>query len=266
MAEGNYRNRWPLPGQGAGVLRLGERFRLDGLVAEAAFTRVWQATDELLCRPVRIHLLPPGRPVPGGVAATVSAAARVTDPRLSRIFDADYRTDCPYIVSEWAPGTDLEDLMATGLPSPALAAAIVADAAEALARAHRAGVAHLRLGPRSLRWGGSGVKVSGLGIEAALSGACATDPAAADTAGLARMLYALLTGCWPGPEATRLPPAPLNRGRPCPPRRLRPGVPDALNDITCAALTSGGTPGWLAEGLLRSRPPARPRRQELLAA
>ena len=94
--------------------------------------------------------------------------------------------------------------MLSGLPHPALAAAMIADAADALAIAHRAGRPHLRLTPRSLRWDPrSGLKITGLGLDAALCGAnAADDPVAADTMALARMLYALLTGYWPGDEAT----------------------------------------------------------------
>jgi hypothetical protein len=107
--------------------------------------------------------------VSGEVVAGISAAARLNDPRLARIFDADYRTECPFVVSEWAPGTPLEDLVIGGLPSPAMSAAIMSSAAGALAVAHDAGRPHLCLNPRSLRYGRTGVKVTGTGIEAVLS-------------------------------------------------------------------------------------------------
>ena len=127
--------------------------------------------------------------------------------------------------------------MLSGLPSPALAAAMIADAADAVAVAHRAGRPHLCLGARSLRWDtSSGLKISGLGIDAALSGTNAADPAAADTVALARMLYAMLTGCWPGDEPTALPAAPRHKGRVYTPRQVRAGVPGVLDAITCHAL------------------------------
>ena len=215
---------------------LGGRFRLDERIAAGALSP-WKATDALLCRPVTIHVLPRGAPVPEHVVEAVQAAARVNDPRLATIYDTDYSTEDPYIVSEWTPGTHLEDLVLAGLPSPALAAAVIADAADALAVAHQAGRPHLGLGPRSLRWDPSrGVKISGLGIDAALSGIAAADPAAADTAALARMLYALLTGYWPGDEPTVLPAAPRHKGRVYTPRQVRAGVPGVLDAITCYAL------------------------------
>src|SRR6516162_3637181 len=190
---------------------LGGRFRLDERIAAAGALSLWKATDALLCRPVTIHLLPRGVPVPAHVVAAVQAAARVNDPRLATIYDTDYSSESPYIVSEWTPGTHLEDLVLSGLPRPALAAAMIADAAGALAVAHQAGRPHLCLSPRSLRWDTrTGLKITGLGIDAALSGADvsgtgAADPGAADTMALGRMLYALLTGFWPGDEPTAIP-------------------------------------------------------------
>jgi hypothetical protein len=232
-------------------MRLGDRFRLDERVNTAAdfpertpggraATRtladgpvVWKATDELLRRPVTVHLLPRGLPVPPHVVGAVRAAARVSDPRLATIYDTDCSPAGPYIVSEWTRGTHLEDLVLSGLPSPALAAAMIADAADAVAVAHWAGRPHLCLGPRSLRWEtGSGLKITGLGIDAALCGATAADPAAADTVALARLLYALLTGFWPGDEPTALPPAPRRKGRVYSPRQVRAGVPGVLDAIT----------------------------------
>src|ERR1700730_17697369 len=73
--------------------------------------------------------------------------------------------------SPGAPATHREALLLPGLPTPALAAAMIADAADALAVAHQAGRPHLRLTPRSMRWdNASGLKITGLGLDAALCG------------------------------------------------------------------------------------------------
>jgi hypothetical protein len=243
----------------SGTLReemwLGGRFRLDERIGvseriggpfvssgQADGLSLWKATDRLLGRPVTIYLLPPGHAVPPDLIKAVQAAAKVTDPRLATIYDTDFGAECPYIVSEWTPGTHLEDLVLSGLPSPALAAAMVADAADALAVAHRAGLPHLRLTPRSLRWDHhSGLKITGLGLDAAWYGpdageALVADTVLADTRALGRMLYALLTGCWPGGEGTALPPAPRHKGQVCTPRQVRAGVPARLDAITYRAL------------------------------
>jgi hypothetical protein len=228
--------------------RLGGRFRLDERISlwevgGSSGVSLWKATDLLLCRPVTIHLLPQGRPVPRGVVQAVCAAAQVSDPRLATIYDTDFRIERPYIVSEWTPGTHLEDLVLSGLPGPALAAAMIADAADAMAVAHRAGRPHLRLTPRCLRWDNDrGLKITGLGIDAALLGALEGveedgDDPLADTRALGRMLYALLTGCWPGPAgSTALPPAPRYKDRVCTPRQVRAGVPAILDAITYRAM------------------------------
>jgi hypothetical protein len=261
VAVENATGRAGVPSGGPGpTIWLGGRFRLDERVTTAGGLSVgqgslWRATDALLYRPVAIHLLAGGVRVPAHVMAAVQAAARVNDPRLATIYDTDYDLEGPYIVSEWTPGTHLEDLVLSGLPSPALAAAMIADAADALAVAHRAGRPHLCLSPRSLRWDtGSGLKITGLGIDAALSGvdtagAHAADPAAAavaDTMALARMLYALLTGYWPGDEPTALPAAPRHHGHVYTPRQVRAGVPGVLEAITCRALQLQATSAVLS--------------------
>ena len=257
-----------------GRFRLDERISLDDQVSgfpgpcgssrEARGLSLWKATDQLLSRPVTIYLLPAGR-VPRAVTDAVQAAAKVSDPRLATIYDTDFDEQCPYIVTEWTPGTHLEDLVLSGpfppaLPQPALAAAMIADAADAIAVAHRAGRPHLRLTPHSVRWHpGCGLKITGLGLDAALCGsteeaergAAAQDPVAADTTALARMLYALLTGYWPGDEPTALPPAPRHKGHVCTPRQVRAGVPALLD-----AIAYRGLQGQAADAPLRPQTPA----------
>ena len=273
-----------------GRFRLDERISLDDQVSgfpgpcgsswEARGLSLWKATDQLLSRSVTIYLLPTGR-VPRAVTDAVQAAAKVSDPRLATIYDTDFDEQCPYIVTEWTPGTHLEDLVLSGpfppaLPQPALAAAMIADAADAIAVAHQAGRPHLRLTPHSVRWHpGSGLKITGLGLDAALCGsteqaerasaeqaerasaeqaergAAAQDPVAADTTALARMLYALLTGYWPGDEPTALPPAPRHKGHVCTPRQVRAGVPALLD-----AIAYRGLQGLAADAPLRPQTPA----------
>ena len=81
------------------------------------------------------------------------------------------------------------------------------------------------------------MKITGLGIDAALSGASSrTTRRLADTHRLGMLLYATLTGHWPGPDCPTLPPAPVADGLPCSPRQVRAGVPAALDEITSQAL------------------------------
>ena len=106
---------------------------------------------------------------------------------------------------------------------------------------------------------GSGLKITGLGLDAALCGATA-EPAScdgrrADTMALARMLYALLTGYWPGDEAPGTPPR--CRRRPgtraaCARRgRSAPGCPPCWTPSPTARCS-----GQAADAPLRAQTPA----------
>ena len=201
--------------------RLGGRYRLEDRVNDSGGWSGWKAIDETLARPVAVLTFAPGFPRIREVLTAARAASRLTDARLAQVFDVEDDWDAAYVVMEWVSGDSLDDLLADGPLEPARGAEIVAEGAEALAAAHAAGLAHLCLTPQSLRWTpGGGVKVLGLGVEAALADVTADDPALADTQGLAMLLYAALTGYWPGPGMGALPPAPLADGKPCSPRQV----------------------------------------------
>ena len=160
--------------------------------------------------------------------------------------------------------------MTHGPLDPALACTLVSDAARAISGAHALGQAHLRLTPDTLRWTrGSGIKITGLGIDAALAGdgltgAAAYDPAMADTIAIAGLLYAALTGYWPGEEPTSLPAAPLSDGTVCTPRQVTADVSSALDSVIVRALLQRPTrqgppiqsPGDFADALTIVAPPA----------
>jgi len=194
--------------------RLGGRYRLEDRTAAAGGWAAWKAIDEILARPVTVVTFEPGFPRVRETVTAARAAGRLTDARLTQVFDVEDDWDHAYIVMEWAAGDSLDDLLAAGPIDPGRGAQIVAEAAAALSVAHAAGLAHLCLQPGSLRWTpNSGVKIVGLGVDAALTGITSEDPAADDTRGLASLLYAALTGHWPGPDCPSLPPAPAADGR-----------------------------------------------------
>ncbi len=259
------------PAAGARVtacaVRIADRYHLEDRISESGLSALWRAFDDILGRPVTVRTFGPGIAYAAKVVAAARAAARVPDGRLARVFDAHVAADGAYIVTEWPDGENLEDLLALGHLDVGWAARIVAEAAGALAAAHAAGIAHLCLTPRSVLWSrDAGVKIVGLGIDAALTDAGLGDapsppgtepagpvdkarygPAAyaemtsaaaalADTRALARILYAGLTGYWPGQQETALPAAPRRDGRPYRPRQVRAGVPARIDEITCRAL------------------------------
>ena len=180
--------------------RLAGRYRLEDQVDAGGGWALWKAIDEILARPVTVLTFAENFPRVRDAVTAARAASRLSDSRLSQVFDVDDSGERAYIVMEWVAGESLADMLSDGGPiEPARAAALVAEAAQALSVAHAAGLAHMRLVPGSLRWtSGGGVKITGLGIDAALAGVGADediseDPALTDTQDLARLLYAAVT-------------------------------------------------------------------------
>ncbi len=222
--------------------RLAGRYRLEDRVSDTAGSTLWKAIDETLARPVAVLTFAPGFPRVQHVVTAARAASRMTDSRLAQVFDVEDVGDRAYVVLEWVSGESLDDLLASGPLEPARAAALIGEAAQALAAAHATGLAHLCLTPRSLRWTpGGGIKITGLGVEAAMYGAHAENPSIADTQGLGRLLYAALTAHWPGEDSVYLPPAPYVDGELCTPRQVRAGVPAGIDAVCTLAIS--GRPG-----------------------
>ncbi len=218
--------------------RLGGRYRLEDRVAASTGWAMWRAIDETLARPVTVLTFTAGFPRVSDTVAAARAASRLTDSRMAQVFDVEEDWDRSYVVMEWVAGDTLTDLLAEGPLDPGHGARIIAQAAEAIAVAHAAGIAHLCLTPGSLHWTvGGGVKISGVGIDSVLAGVTAEDPALTDTIGLAHLLYATLTGLSPTGNWFGLPAAPTTPdGYPRSPRQVRAGIPMGIDDVACRAL------------------------------
>jgi len=233
--------------------RLAGRYRLVDQVSTGGGWTYWKATDETLARPVTVLTFATGFPRVAETVTAARAASRLGDPRFSQVFDVEDADELAYVVLEWVVGDSLLDMLSEGPLDPPRAAALMSEAARAIAAAHVVGLAHLRLDPACLHWTpGGGVKIAGLGIDAALAGSDPVTRAAAgdgvdeaelvDTQDLARLLYAALTGYWPGQAGfagtapALLPPAPESDGSPCTPRQVSAGVPAGIDDVTCRAL------------------------------
>ncbi|GAA4521534.1 MULTISPECIES: protein kinase family protein [Nonomuraea] len=217
--------------------RLSDRFRLEDRVSESDGATYWKAIDEILARPVAVLTFAPDFPRVQEVVTAARAASRLTDPRLTQVFDAAQDADRAYVVSEWVTGDTLADLLSSGPLDPERAAGLVAEAAEALAHAHEAGLYHLCLRPGNLVWTtGNTVKVLGVAVDSALYGLTTDQPGLDDAEGLGRLLYAGLTGHWPGDEEEgTLPAAPMTDGHFCTPRQVTAGVPGYLDTVTIRA-------------------------------
>ncbi len=257
--------------------RLAGRYRLVDQVDAGAGWTYWKATDETLARFVTVLTFAAGFPRVAETVTAARAASRLGDPRFSQVFDVEDADELAYVVLEWVVGESLLDMLSEGPLDPPRAAALMVEAARAIANAHDGGLAHLRLDPACLHWTpGGGVKIAGLGIDAALVGPDLTaaedgadDPELIDTRDLARLLYAALTGYWPGDQGSApglLPPAPENDGGPCTPRQVSAGVPAAIDDVTCRALFQQpnrhgpalSTAAMFADALISAAPPMPP--------
>jgi len=252
---------------------LGQRYRLEEVMTQRRNIATWRAFDEVLSRSVVCHVLLPGDPRTERVMTAARKSAVATDSRFLRVLDAvqtvppdesgaelahpdEPGTGDPdigsYVVCEYAPGQNLQTLLAHG-PLTALEAAwVVREVADAMAGVHSAGLYHQRINPDTVIITPSGnIKIVGLLLEAALSTQPGTldttDPAelrrghtpnqpdtdaSDDVADLGRLLYACLIQRWPGGNQWGLLAAPTDgHSSWLSPHQVRAGVSPALDRI-----------------------------------
>ncbi|MFI6831059.1 hypothetical protein ACIBG5_28445 [Kribbella sp. NPDC050241] len=217
---------------------LAGRYRIAELLAEIDGARVWRAVDEVLSRAVVVDILPVGDPRTNLLFDAARRAAAAADPRFLRVLDCDMQDGVTYCVREWAGGRPLERMLATGPLTGQQAGWLAREVSEALENLHRTGLSHGSISPSTVVVTDAGaIKVVGLATEAALRSTGPGSPEH-DIHALGELLYASLTGRWPGPgPAWGMQPAPFEHGRLLSPRQVRAGVPRSLDDI-CDRLLS----------------------------
>jgi hypothetical protein len=223
---------------GPGTLLAG-RYRLDDLLAETEGARFWRATDTVLARSVAIHAVPSDDPRAPELLEAARLSATVVDPHLLRVLDCDVSAGITWVVNEWGDGISLDRMLQQGTLPPSRAAWLTREVAEAIAAGHAQGATHGRLNPESVLVTHAGaVKLIGYVVDASLHPGRTQDPIygeiddrEADVINLAGILYAALTGRWPGVAPSSVPPAPREGRRPLRPRQVRAGVPRTLDTI-----------------------------------
>ncbi|OEU90267.1 hypothetical protein DB35_03035 [Streptomyces abyssalis] len=182
--------------------KLARRYRLEECVTRLDGFSSWRAVDEKLRRAVGVHILPSGHPRARTVLSAARSSALLGDPRFVQVLDAVEDHDLVYVVHEWLPdATPLSDILAAGALEPHDAYQLVTQVSQAMAAAHREGLAHLRLTPGTvLRTGSGQYRIRGLAVNAALRGIGSDTPQRTDTEGIGALLYAALTQRWPYEE------------------------------------------------------------------
>jgi serine/threonine protein kinase len=162
-------------------LVLGDRYVLNRPIATGGMGEVWEATDRLLSRPVAVKILKDElRSVPGFIErfrAEARHAGGLRHPGIATVFDYGETSEGAYLVMELVPGQPLSDLLVEQPQLPTEAKlSILAQTADALHAAHRAGVIHRDVKPANLIVGTDGaVKVTDFGIARAIGAAALTE-------------------------------------------------------------------------------------------
>ncbi|MFB8398814.1 protein kinase family protein [Streptomyces yangpuensis] len=222
--------------------KLARRYRLEECVTRVDGFSSWRAMDEKLRRAVGVHLMPADHARARSVLAAARSSALLGDPRFVQVLDAVEENDLVYVVHEWLPdATELTALLAAGPLEPHEAYQLVSQVSQAMAAAHREGLAHLRLTPSAILRTSTGQwRIRGLAVNAALRGITSETPQRADTEAIGALLYAALTQRWPyESDAYGLAGLPKGVGL-IAPDQVRAGVHRGLGELAMRALANDG--------------------------
>jgi eukaryotic-like serine/threonine-protein kinase len=157
------------------------RYLLEDKVAAGGMGEVWRARDTRLGRIVAVKLLrrefadnPEYR---NRLRLEGRHGAQLSHPGIVAVHDYDDGSagGVPYLVMEYVAGPSLAKVLAAeGTLSPGRVLALIAQAAQALACAHAAGIVHRDMKPGNLLMDGNQVKIADFGIARAIGTASVT--------------------------------------------------------------------------------------------
>ncbi len=147
---------------------LGGRYRLVRRLGEGGMGEVWEAEDAVLERRVAVKLVSGRQQGDPAVLARfereAQTGARLSHPGLATVYDYGTAPEGVYLVMELLAGETLAERLRHGPLPVGEATDVVAQAADALAAAHAAGVIHRDVKPSNLMLTPGGVKVMDFGI------------------------------------------------------------------------------------------------------
>jgi serine/threonine protein kinase len=154
----------------AGSIQPGGRigkYELIAKIGAGGFGTVFEGFDPLIQRKVAIKTCEVGSvEIRARTFQEAQLAGRLQHPNITTVYEFGVEHDVPYIVQEFLPGEDLDELIARGDPLPlAEKLKILVGVAIGLEYAHKAGVIHRDIKPSNIRvLEGHAIKIMDFGI------------------------------------------------------------------------------------------------------
>src|SRR5262245_8223304 len=150
------------------VGRIVSHYRIEGHLGAGGMGTVYLAQDLTLQRKVALKFLDPGTHSPDASARLLRearAASALDHPHIGTVYEIGNADGQPFIAIAYYEGQTLASRLTAGPLSNGEAARLIAEAADALAAAHAAGVVHRDLKPSNLMLTSTGhIKVLDFGI------------------------------------------------------------------------------------------------------